>query len=230
MEEDFRFLELKLNRIIDDELKKDVPQIDDDLVMACCDGLLRMENCNRYMITESDVRKSIDSIIGKKSKSVIKMTKPIKIMLIAAIIAILLVIGSLGYGQYKYNIFNFSDHSTVMFNQSGNKRAGDFGLNFIPEGFTLNYESKNKYEHSKEYKNGDEFFIVTKQSGSNKIDINTEYKDSKVTTIDGIDYIEFGEAEHGQGVVWEKSGYQYTVSGNVPSRILLEIAISVIDA
>ena len=32
----------ELNRIIDVELAKDVSRIDDRLVMACCDGLLRM--------------------------------------------------------------------------------------------------------------------------------------------------------------------------------------------
>ncbi len=227
MEENISSLERELNRIIDGELSKDLPRIDDKLVMACCDGLLRMENIDRYMITESEMRKSIDSIIGKKSKSVIKLTKQIKILLIAAIIAILLVIGSLGYTQYKYNIFNFPDHSSVMFSQSANKRAGDFGLGFIPEGFTLNYESANKYEHSKEYVSENEFFTITKQSNSKKIDINTEYKDSEVTTIDGIDYIEFGESEHGHGVVWEKEGYQYVVSGNISNPLLLKIAVSV---
>ena len=65
------------------------------------------------------------------------------------------------------------------------------------------------------------------QSNINEIDINTEYKGAKVQTVGGIDYIEFGESEHGQGVVWEDDGYKYIVSGNVSSQLLLKIATSV---
>ncbi len=228
MEENIRSLERKLNQIIDDELKKDVSQIDNKLIMACCDGLLRIDNIKRYSITESEVKKSIDSITCKKPKTVAKFTKPIKILLIAAIILVMLVIGSLGYAQYKNNIFIFSDHSTILFDQSDNKSVDDFKLGFIPQGFTLNFENDNKYEYSKEYVNGKSFFTITKQAVSdNEININTEYKDCKVTQIKGIDYIEYGEAEHGYGIVWEKDGYQYTVTGNISSRILLKIASSV---
>ncbi len=227
MEENIRALEIKLNRIIDTELEKNISQIDGDLVMACCDGLLRMENTDRYMLTEEKVRKSIDSIIGKKSSSATKLTKPIKILLIAAIIAALLVIGSLGFAQYKYNIFKFSDHSTVMFSHTDSKRVGDLEADYIPEGFVLTYEDNKKYGCSKEYTNGEVHFTITKQSGSKKVEINTEYKDSKVTAIGGTDYIEFGETEHGQGIVWEKDGYQYVLSGNIQSQELLKIAISV---
>ena len=46
MEENMRSLERKLNQIIDDELKKNIPQIDTELIMACCDGLLRTLHCH----------------------------------------------------------------------------------------------------------------------------------------------------------------------------------------
>lgn len=228
MDENIRSLERKLNGIIDNELKKDVSQIDNDLIMACCDGLLRIEDIKRYTITEPGMKESIDSIIVKKPKTVKKFSKHIKIVLIAAIIAVLLAIGSLGYAQYKDNIFNFSNHSTISFDQSDNKSVDDFKLGFIPQGFTLNFENDNKYEYSKEYVNGKLFFTITKQANSNsEININTEYKDCKITKINGIDYIEYGEAEHGGGIVWEKDGYQYTVSGNIPGAALIKIAASI---
>ena len=227
MKENIRSLERKLNRIIDNELEKDASQIDDELVMGCCDGLLRMENVDRYMITKSEMRKSVDSIIGKRSKSTVRMTKPIKILLVAAIIMIMLAIGSLGYAQYKYNIFNFSDHSIVLFSQSERKKIKGFEVGYIPEGFTLNYESNNKYEHSKEYVNGDKSFAITKQSGCDESSINTEYGNGKITQVNGTDYIEYGDDKHGLGIVWEKDGCQYAVSGNIPSEDLLKIAVSV---
>ena len=146
MKEKVRSLEEKLNRIIDEELKKDVSQIDDQLIMECCDGLLRMDNADRYLITKMEMKNSIDSIVAQKSRSVTKITKPLKILIAAAIIMVMLAVASLGYAQYKYNIFNFSDHSTILFNQSDKKRVDDFEVRFIPEGFVLNYESNNKYE------------------------------------------------------------------------------------
>lgn len=59
MEENMRSLERKLNQIIDDELKKNVPQIDTELIMVFCDGLLRIDDIKRYTVTESEVKDSI---------------------------------------------------------------------------------------------------------------------------------------------------------------------------
>lgn len=227
MKETIRSLERKLNKIIDDELQKDVSQIDDRMVMECCDTLLRMDDVNQYMITEAKKNELISAIVSKKSKSVRKMMKPIKILLIAAIIIVLLAVGSLGYAQYKYNIFNFSDHSIINFSYTGNNKVNDLKTGYIPDGFVLNSESKNKYEYTKEYAKDNEFFIITKLTTYNEININTEYKDGTVKQIAGIDYIVYGDVEHGQGIVWEKNECQYTVSGNLSSQDLLKIALSV---
>lgn len=227
MKETIRSLERKLNKIIDDELQKDVSQIDDRMVMGCCDALLRMDDVNQYMITEAKKNELISAIVSKKSKSVRRMMKPIKILLIAAIIIVLLAVGSLGYAQYKYNIFNFSDHSIINFSHTENNKVNDLKTGYIPDGFVLNSESKNKYEYTKEYAKDNEFFIITKLTIYNEININTEYKDGTVKQFAGIDYIVYGDAEHGQGIVWEKNECQYTVSGNLSSQDLLKIALSV---
>ena len=131
-------------------------------------------------------------------------------------------------GMAAWSIFTFSDFSTVLFSQSDHKRVNDLKVGYIPEGFSLNYESNNKFERSKEYVKGNDFFTVLKQSNGNRIDINTEYKIYKVTQIDGIDYVEFGEEEHGQGIVWEKDGYQYVMTGNITIDELFKIAISIV--
>jgi len=228
MKENVNSLERKLNGIIDAELEKEVSDVDDGLVMECSDGLLRIDDCRRYMITESEMKESINLILGKKEpKSVKKLTKPVKIMLIAATLLVLLAVGALGYAQHKYNIFNFSDHSTVLFNMSRVKKVNELEIGFVPDGFEITYESNTKYERTKEFVKGDEIFNVTKRTDSNKIDINTEYKAAAVTHINGIDYIEFGEAKHGQGFVWEKDGCQYVMSGNLSKQDLWKIAFSV---
>lgn len=81
----------------------------------------------------------------------------------------------------------------------------NFKLGFIPSGFALSFESNNKYEHSKEYVKGKDFFTVTKKACNEGININTEYKDCKITQVNGIDYIEYGETRHGYGIIWKKT-------------------------
>ena len=79
------------------------------------------------------------------------------------------------------------------------------------ESFETNYfssfdiESNNKYEHSKEYVKGKDFFTVTKKACNEGINFNTEYKDCKITQVNGIDYIEYGETRHGYGIIWKKT-------------------------
>ena len=165
MVESIRSLERKLNKKIDNELKKEVSQIDDKLIMGCCDALLMMDDVNQYIITESEKKNIISNIVVAKTKTVRKMAKPIKILLVAAIIIILLAVGTFGYAQYKYNIFNFSDHSAIFFSQSDIKEVDKLKIEYIPEGFTLSYESDNKQQKLKEYVNGDNYFAVTKLSG-----------------------------------------------------------------
>lgn len=227
MEEIIRSLERKLNKIIDDELQKDVSQIDDRMVMECCDALLRMDDVNQYMITEAKKEELISAIFSKKPKSVRRIAKPINILLIAAIIIVLLAVASLGYAQYKYNIFNFSDHSTINFSQTGNNKVDDLKIGYIPDGFVLNSKSKNKFESTNEYVNGDNFLTISKQSGVDIATINTEFEKDKITQINGIDYIEFGEEKYGKGIMWERNGFQYLISGSLSSQELLKIAGSV---
>lgn len=229
MKENLYSLERKLNEIIDIEFEKSVSKIDDRLIMECCDGMLRMDNYDRYIITEEQKRKNIDSIFSENLKSGFNTTKTIRIMLIAAIIIVLLAIGSFGYAQYKYNIFNFSDHSTIALSPNIKKEVYDLQISYIPDGFVLKNESGNKYEKSREYIKEDNFFVITKQTNASKIDINTEYEKIKVIQINGNDYIEFGETEHGQGFAWEENGYRYVISGNISKQELIKIAISTSD-
>ena len=55
------------------------------------------------------------------------------------------------------------------------------------------------------YVKGKDFFIVTKKACNEGININTEYKDCKITQVNGIDYIEYGETRHGYGIIWKKT-------------------------
>ena len=84
--ETVRSLEYKLNGIIEDEIEKDVSEMDDRLVLECCDGILRMDNIEKYLITREQFLKNKMAILGEK---ISKRHKTVKVLLVAAIIAAL---------------------------------------------------------------------------------------------------------------------------------------------
>ncbi len=222
--ETVRSLEYKLNDIIDNEFEKEFYNIDDRLVLECCDGILRMDNIEKYLITREQFLKNKRAILGKK---ISKRHKTVKVLLVAAIIAALVTVFALGYAQVKYDIFHFSDHSTVRFSSANNAKVYDLNVGYVPEGFVLtesDYEGRAWYET---YFKGNLFFSVLKGSASEKININTEFGESRLVNLGGVDYIVYGEDVYGRGIVWIKDNYEYRISSNLSEEELLKIALSV---
>lgn len=224
-----RSLENTLNRLIDDELKKDTENSDDELVLACCDGLLRLDDVERYVITEKQVEDKLREIAdGKKLKPAKKISKTVKVMLTAAIIALLLVGAVFGISEYKYSIIKHADHSTISFNSPKKKIKGELTVGYIPEGFELvdNYDSNSIC--SKSYRKDNSFFDISVETTVKEYDINTEYGDAKTISVDNIDYIVYGEETHGYGIIWKENDYVYALSsGDIGGAELLKIAESI---
>ena len=222
--ETVRSLEYKLNDIIDNEFEKEFYNIDDRLVLECCDGILRMDNIEKYLITREQFLKNKMAILGEK---ISKRHKTVKVLLVAAIIAALVTVFALGYAQVKYDIFHFSDHSDVVIDLKSQKTVQSLNLNYIPDGFTLIDKSERKTLMIYEYSNGELYFNVSKKGKGGTFSINTEYADKKIIVIDNVEYITFGEKEHGGGIIWTKDDYVYRVIGGLGEDELLKIAKSV---
>ncbi len=103
MKETILSLEQKLNDAVDCELKKEVPDVDDCFVMACCDGLLRLGDTEKYVLSAHKVLANKSAILGKKAAAR-PGRRALRIILAAAIIALLLVVSAFGYAQVKYNM------------------------------------------------------------------------------------------------------------------------------
>ena len=221
-------LEQTINTMIDKEFAKENVDIDDSFVMACCDVLIKLDNIDKYLISENTIKNNIYNIINCNVKyPKTKSRKAIKALLVAALIALLLTIAAFGYVQHKYHIVQFSDHSIVFFNPLSTDSSPKLQVKYVPTCFKLIEKNEFKHIETHEYQYNELYFNITKSTKETTEEINTEYKDPNIISINSIDYIEYGDITHGQGIIWENNGYVYCVCGNIPKNELLEIALSV---
>ncbi|MCR5781989.1 MAG: DUF4367 domain-containing protein [Clostridia bacterium] len=230
MEAAVRTLEQKLNRIIDDEMKKTSAKIDADLVMECSYALLRFENEDRYVISEECAERAKSEIIASvRGNGRLRMTRTARALLVAAVILALTVISVFGiYCAVKYDIIRFGDHSELILHGGKPKKVEDLEIGYIPEGYTVKQEIREPYGITITYNNGADDLIVSKISMSKNdyIGINTEFEEPTEIEYDNIDYLLYGDNEHGYGVMFNKNGFLYRVFFETPEE-LLRIARSI---
>lgn len=216
-------LYIKLNELVESELKKDKP--DTELINECVDGMLRLMPESAYQITmkqrEENIYRIFEMLPNRKAN-----TRIIRALIAAAIIMILLIGTVFAYTVVEYKIHDYGTYSEVWANIIPRQIDKPVEAGYIPEGFELVEFNDNKYLSSKFYKNDNEFMVVSK-SNYKSIDINTEYVTSKTYSVSGIDYIFYGENEHGKGVVWFYNNYKYSIESNLSNEELLRIAQSI---
>lgn len=88
MKDNIRLFEEKLNEIIDNELDKN--EIDCDVVIETAEGLLRLEDSEKYQVDQSKIDELCDNLRDGKTKKVSVK----KVALIAAVIAIIAALTS----------------------------------------------------------------------------------------------------------------------------------------
>lgn len=224
MEAAARTLEQKLNRIIDDEMKKTSAEIDADLVMECSYALLRFEKEDKYVISEEYAERAKSEIIAAvKGKGRLRMTRAARALLIAAVILALTVISvfSLHYAV-KYDIIRFGDHSELILHGGKLKKVRELTVGYIPEGYTVRQEIREPYGITIIYNNGTDDLIVSKKSMSKNvyIGINTEFEEPTEIECDNIKYLLYGDKEHGYGLMFNKNGFLYQVRFETPEELL----------
>ena len=213
-------IHLKLCELIDSELEKEEP--DTELIGECVDGILRLMPERSYQLTVEQRKNNILHILNEKPGRRFR-SKAVRILLAAAIIAALLIGSVFAYTIVEYKIHDYDTYSTVWSNIIIRKIDEPIVVSYVPEGFVLTEEDYQKHTSSKVYEKGGKFLSISKDS-YNSVQINTEYGKAKVFTIDGIDYIVFGEEVHGKGVVWFSGHYSYSLTASLPDEELLKIA------
>ncbi len=231
MEAAVRTLERKVNRIIDDEMKKTSAEIDADLVMECSYALLRFEKEDRYVISEEYAERAKSEIIAAvKGRGRLRMTRTARALLVAAVILALTVVSVFGiYCAVKYDIIRFGDHSELILHGGKLKKIGELTVGYIPEGYTIREEVWEPYEIRITYNNGADDLIISKISMAENVyvGINTEFEEPTEIEYDGIDYLLHGDNEHGYGIIFNENSMLYNVCGVESPEELLRIARSI---
>ena len=225
MEQVKKNLLIKLNSIINMELDKDVEAIDDILVREAVDGILRTKKESEYQIPLENRQNSIRNILNYADANKIHLSKAAKIILAAAIIISLLLMSVLAYSYIEYKINHYESFSIILFDHFGNKLDHPIEASYIPDGYYLIDSEDHKHLSVKEYINDlNQTVSIAKDADPDHYSINTEYSDSYSRTINEIEYIFFGEYEHGKGLIFVKGKYVFTVVGALPEDELLKIA------
>lgn len=223
MENTKKSLYAKLNSIIDTELEKE--SSDTDLILECCDAILRLKKEESYQLTKEARDANIEAILHGASTNK-PNRKFIKVLLVAAIIIALLICSVFAYTIIEYKIHDYDTYSTVWANIMSKKLDEPVVVSYVPEGYELVDTYDSKHTSSKSYQKGDLFFIVDKTT-VNAIDVNSEYVATDAISIDGIEYVFYGEKDHGKGIIWLKNNNMYSLTGPLEDDELLKIAQNV---
>lgn len=216
-------LEKKLNTIIDTEFEKEQP--DDNTVMFCAYALLRMDNTEKYLLSRNEYISLRQALIKKTNTH--KISKKVKIILIAAAIILLAVITAVAYGQRDYIIEFFGDHSVVSTEKTHGKLKKGLTIDYIPDGFKLTNQEKSNFIAINEYSNADYFFNISKEVNYSDYYINSEGLVTEEITIGNITYIIVCDSIKGGTVMWFDDNIAYVIYGNISEEELLKIATNV---
>lgn len=221
-----RELERSLNGIIDSELSKPVSQTDADLVAGCVDALLRFEPEGRYAMPAGRRERNIAAVLRPaRGKGFAGMSRAAKALLIAAVILVLsLITAFCVHYAVKYDLINKFFYSEIHMSGLRVEPVEKLDTGYIPNGYVLANVIKEKELINYTYNNGHDNLIISKESYDGTVQINTEFEEPTRIDEGGVEYLIFGDKEHGYGVMFSENGWLYNVIGKESTYELLKIA------
>ena len=173
----------------------------------------------------------IVSIKDSKSKSKKDRTvrsKVIKILIIAAIIASLLV-SAVAFTPFREFVVEFfEDYNSFENNNAKVCFTKDIELSYLPQGFILIDESISKYTIVNEYKKENMSFVITKNTADTYYRISNTYSEEIVFYENNIRYTLLNLTDECTKVIWLTNEYSYVLTGyNMTNEELTELAKSI---
>lgn len=174
-----------------------------------------------------EMKKIINSIDGKKRLHFTKKTA--RAILVAAIILALAVTAFAIETSHNYDLNPFNIYTEFSVDsENGNKDIDEISLHYIPDGYSLTYDSVLNNYRLYEYTNeNSEWFIVHILESSSVSNLDTEKYECSTTEINGVEYVVFTDGEEYTGVACNKDGYYIMIDGIINSDELLDIAENV---
>ena len=164
----------------------------------------------------------------RKKKKRVKMK--FKILLIAVVIIITLLLSLMAVCAFRERIVNFfinKTHLGTIFHCESNEEDNLIGfeltVKYIPQGFEETQNYSDKSECLVMYENNEEYITVDKMNAPDRYTFNTENAEEKYIDINGNKAMS-SINEDVSMIVWTQNGFVYSVSGNIDSDILTEVA------
>lgn len=156
-------------------------------------------------------------------------TKTVKLLLIAAIVSAFFLTAFAIPSSREFIIENFDIFSTYTISEPNNNSVTDeIEVGYIPEGFVLEETSVNKKEITYNYlSSNNEFFRISKNASSIKIDVNSEVIKTEDIVKNNITYIYFLDENNNSTVIWNKNDYVFEVYGQLSKEEILKISETV---
>ncbi|MBQ6164190.1 MAG: DUF4367 domain-containing protein [Clostridia bacterium] len=185
------------------------------------DGMPEPEFSNEFL---QYIKKLASHVRGGKYR---RLTKTAKIILIAAILALLAALSVFAAKELRILLIDHGVGSYLDVEKRSETLSEGITLGYIPEGFSLSEEYSSAHVKTKSYYNSDGlFFNIMKRASYGGGDINTEGIIPQRKDINGIEYI-ISSDDNGTVIIWISATTDclYDVNGNLDENELLQIAI-----
>ncbi len=156
-------------------------------------------------------------------------SKTVRVMIIAAVIAALVLSAFVIPSSREYILKNFDVFGIYQMTEHNNNAvSGEIVVDYIPEGYELVKEDRfsRNIVYFYEHENGKSFFI-SKHSSSMEVAFNTETGYIEEVTIGKITYSYNTNASGVNSVIWSKNDYIYQIEGSLSKTEFFEIAKNV---
>lgn len=153
-------------------------------------------------------------------------TKTVRLILIAAVLATILLTAFAIPSSREFIIEKFDVFGTYKLTDSNNNSvSGKIIVGYIPEGFELTEEvSKSKFTHSTFRNSNNVTIVIGKYSSTSEVDFNIETVETENIVIDNTTYIYSLSQNNTTNIIWTKNDYIYSITGNISKTEIIEIA------
>ena len=168
---------------------------------------------------------SIKDAKSKSKKDRTVRSKVIKILIIAAIIASLLV-SAVAFTPFREFVVEFfDDYNSFENNNAEVYFTKNIELSYIPQGFVLTNENTSKYTIANEYKKENMSFVITKNAADTYYRISNTYSEEIIFYKDNVKYTLLNLTDECTKIVWLTNEYSYILTGfNMSNEELIKIA------
>ncbi len=155
--------------------------------------------------------------------------KTVRVMIIAAVLATLLLTAFVIPSSREYLVENFDLFGIYKISEHNNNAvSGEIDVSYIPEGYELvGVDNLNKAVTNIYKSENGQLLKITKGASSSSIDFNIENGDTEEIFIENTVYFYVTNSPEMKGVIWNSNDYIYQVRGDFTKEELIKIAESI---